>query len=247
MITCVVPASSEITLVLVDFDDTLVDTAPRFLNARRELFRVLTEVGFSEPDVHRVHHEVIDPDMRKRFGFGPSRMEPAFRATYEALCAAADREMDEVVAERVCLLGRGVAGTPPVLDGAIDALARLARSLPTALYTQAGDAAYQMGCIEECGILDIIPSERIRICERKTTAAFREVLSEFAIGDPATVWMIGNSMRSDINPALEAGAHAIFVEMAEPWAFDMVDPVSNEFKRVGSFGEAVNLLLPPKD
>jgi putative hydrolase of the HAD superfamily len=247
MITCVVPASSEITLVLVDFDDTLVDTAPRFLNARRELFRVLAEAGFPEPEVERVHHEVIDPSMRKRFGFGPSRMEPAFRATYEALCAAADREMDKAMAERVCLLGRGVAGTPPVLNGAIDALARLARSLPTALYTQAGDAAYQMGCIAECGILDIIPAERIRICEHKTTAAFRQALKEFAISDPATTWMIGNSMRSDINPALEAGANAIFVEMAEPWVFDMVAPVSNDFHRVGSFGEAVNLLLPPED
>lgn len=247
MITCGVPASSEITLVLVDFDDTLVDTAPRFLNARRELFRLLTEAGFSEPEVHRVHHEVIDPNMRKRFGFGPSRMEPAFRATYQELCAAADREVDAAIAERVCLLGRGVAGTPPALNGAIDALARLASSLPTALYTQAGDPAYQMGCIEECGILDIIPSERIRICEHKTTAAFRLVLREFAISDPATVWMIGNSMRSDINPALEAGAHAIFVEMADPWAFDMVEPVSNEFQRVGSFGEAVDLLLPAED
>ncbi|HEX6557911.1 MAG TPA: hypothetical protein VF021_00570, partial [Longimicrobiales bacterium] len=56
-------------------------------------------------------------------------------------------------------------------------------------------------------------------------------------------WMVGNSMRSDINPALEAGANAIFVEVSDPWEFDLVDPVADTFHRVGTFGEAVDLLL----
>lgn len=232
-----------IELVLVDFDDTLVDTAPRFQNARRELFRLLLEHGFTEPDVHRVHHNDVDPVMRQQFGLGPARMEPAFRATYEALCRLGNLPIDAALAERAAQIGRAVAGSPPVFDGALVALTRLATALPTALYTQSGDYDYQFGCVRDAGVLDILPLERVRVIERKTTEQFRLILRDFGIKDPATVWMVGNSLRSDINPALEAGANAVYIETADPWEFDMVEPFSDGFHTVGSFPEAVDFLL----
>jgi putative hydrolase of the HAD superfamily len=236
-----------IQLVLVDFDDTLVDTAPRFHNARLELFRLLVEMGYDEAEVYRLHHDEIDPVMRARFGFGPHRLEHSFRATYEALCAAFGHDPDDDVLHSAGLLGKAVAGPPPPLDGALAALERLQRTLPTALYTQSGDLEYQMSCVRACGILDIVPPERVVICEHKTTAQFQRVLDDFRIDDPAAAWMIGNSMRHDINPALEAGANAIFVEVADPWEFDVVPPVSETFHAVRSFEAAVNLLLPEQE
>jgi putative hydrolase of the HAD superfamily len=238
-----VPLVSAIELVLVDFDDTLVDTAPRFQRARRALFDLLINLGFDEESVRRTHHDEIDPLMRKRFGFGPKRLEHAFRGTYEHLCTGAQRALDEAIATQCAHIGRTVAGTPPLLAGALDALRRLAEALPTALYTQAGDIDYQLACITDCGLLDIVHHERVRITERKTTEQFRAVLSEFEITSPANVWMIGNSMRSDINPALESGANAIFVDVENPWEFDVVDPVHNGFERVRTFPDAVELLL----
>lgn len=232
-----------IQLVLVDFDDTLVDTAPRFHNARLELFRLLVETGFPEPDVYRVHHDEVDPAMREQFGFGPHRLEYSFRATYETLCNALGHQVDDVVADRAARLGKAVAGPPPLLAGAVDALRRLNDALPTALYTQSGDLEYQMGCVQACGLLEILPVDRVVIAAHKTTAEFGRVLDSFSIADPAGVWMIGNSMRHDINPALEAGANAIFVEVADPWEFDVVPPVSDTFHTVRSFPAAVDLLL----
>jgi putative hydrolase of the HAD superfamily len=136
-----------------------------------------------------------------------------------------------------------VAGTPPLLDGSLQALSRLAHALPTVLYTQSGDAAYQLSCIRDCGVLDVVQHERVRITERKTIEQFQAVLDEFGITEPATVWMIGNSMRSDINPALACGANAIFVDVDEPWEFDVVDPIHDGFYTVRTFPEAVELLL----
>jgi putative hydrolase of the HAD superfamily len=239
--------NAEISLVLVDFDDTLVDTAPRFHNARLELFRLLTDSGFDEPDVYRVHHDEVDPQMRERYGFGPHRLEHSFRATYEALCGTCGQDVDDVLADHAARLGRSVAGPPPLLSGALDALHRLNRALPTALYTQAGDLDYQMGCVRACGILEIVPLERVVICAHKTPQQFERVLGSFAVEDPATVWMIGNSMRHDINPALQAGANAIFVEVADPWEFDVVPPLSDSFHTVPSFAAAVDLLLPGQE
>ncbi len=235
--------ASEIELVLVDFDDTLVDTAPRFQRARRELFDLLIGLGFDEELVRRTHHDEIDPIMRTRFGLGPQRLQHAFRETYVHLCGNAQRTADETVATHCEAIGRTVAGTPPLLAGALEALRTLAHALPTVLYTQSGNVDYQLGCIAECGVLDVVQHERVRITDRKTTEQFRAVLAEFGVSDPRNVWMIGNSMRSDINPALEVGANAIFVDVDEPWEFDVVDPLHTDFHRVRTFPEAVDLLL----
>jgi putative hydrolase of the HAD superfamily len=233
----------EISLVLVDFDDTLVDTAPRFLGARRTLFERLVALGFDEARCRTLHHDVVDPGMMRRYGFGPNRLEHSFRETYLALCAERGGTPQPRVIRELEAIGRTVAGTPPLLDGALDALARLARRLPTVLYTQSGDAEYQLTCVSEAGVVDILGAERIHITARKTPEAFRQALDRFGVADPALAWMVGNSMRSDINPALAVGANAILVDVPEPWEFDMVEPVSPGFLRARSFGEAVAVLL----
>jgi putative hydrolase of the HAD superfamily len=242
-----VQSASSIELVLVDFDDTLVDTAPRFQRARQELFDLLVSLGYEAELVRQTHHEEIDPVMRQRFGLGPQRLEHAFRETYEHLCMRAAHALDESIAMRCALLGRTVAGTPPLLEGALHALQRLASHLPTVLYTQSGDYDYQLACVTDSGVLEVIRHEHIRITERKTADQFRILLDEFDVRDPGTVWMIGNSMRSDINPALECGANAIFVDVENPWEFDVVDPIHDDFYRVRSFPEAVDFLLNRKE
>lgn len=232
-----------IELVLVDFDDTLVDTAPRFLGARRQLFARLASLGFEDAHCRDVHHQRVDPDMMRRFGFGPNRLEHSFRETYLALCdehGAAARP--EVVAELEAI-GRAVAGTPPLLDGALDALAELATRLPTVLYTQSGDPEYQLSCVAGAGVTDILGAERIRVCGRKTPEAFRAALEHYGVADPRLAWMVGNSMRSDINPALAAGANAILVDVPEPWEFDVVEPLSGDYVHVRSFSDAVRYLF----
>lgn len=233
----------DVRLVLVDFDDTLVDTAPRFARARDSLFRLLVEAGFDAAEAERVHHQEVDPAMRERHGFGPHRMGPAFAETYLALCAAAGIDPEEAFAARCLELGAAVAGTPPALDGAFPALRRLSRRLPTAIYTQSADAAYQLRCLREAGVVDLVGDARVRVVPVKTAAVLRETLDAFGVEDPAGAWMVGNSLRSDINPALELGVNAILVEQPDPWHHDVVEPLHDGFRRASAFSEAVDFLL----
>jgi putative hydrolase of the HAD superfamily len=234
---------ADVALVLVDFDDTLVDTAPRFQNARRSLFALLCSLGAEEAHVHRVHHERVDPVMLERHGLGPARLEHSFRRTYEVVSEELGWAVSAELAAHCAGLGKAVAGAPPLLNGAMDALHRLARGFPTAVFTAAADRAYQLSCVEAAGVHEVVGPERVVVCERKTAAAFQRALSDFRIENPGSVWMIGNSIRSDINPALEVGARAILVEVSEPWEFDMVEPVSSDFVRVASFPHAVDYLF----
>jgi putative hydrolase of the HAD superfamily len=43
--------------------------------------------------------------------------------------------------------------------------------------------------------------------------------------DPARTWMIGNSPKSDVNPALEAGLNAVFIPHEFTWALEKTDIV----------------------
>lgn len=237
------PRPGEVSLVLVDFDDTLVVTAPRFQNARRALAAHLVAQGFDEALIWRVHHDEVDPEMRRLYGLGPFRLEPAFRATYHRLCALAGRIPDPAVEEECAALGRGVAGTPPCVEGALEALDRLARVYPTIVYTQSGHPDDPFQVVRESAVLDVLPPERVRVCAHKDEAEFRRTLRVYGVDDPGTAWMIGNSVRADINPALQAGARAILVEAEDPWQHDLVDPVSADFVRVPRFPDAVDFLL----
>lgn len=232
-----------IDLVLVDFDDTLVETAPRFLNSRSALFELLHRSGFDPERARRVHHDEVEPEMLRTVGFGPYRLEPSFRETYARLCAEAGLPVDPAIADSCADLGRAVAGTPPPIAGALQALASLAEVHPTAVYTQAADAEYQLSCLTEAGVLAAVGVERVVITPRKTAAAFREAIAKLGATDPSRVWMVGNSIRSDVNPALEAGANAILVEIEGGWEYDHAEPVSDQFLRAGSFVDAARILL----
>lgn len=231
-----------IDLVLVDFDDTLVDTGPRFQHARRSLIALMTEAGFAEDVAREMLFDRIDPDMRDRFGLGPRRMEPAFVATYRRLCELHGIAVQQDIADAAAGLGRACYGAAPAFEGALDALRRLADAHPTVIYTQSGDTAYQLSCVRDAGIIDIVTEHRVHVCERKDADMFAATLYHYEVRDPKAAWMIGNSLRSDINPALEAGANAILVEAADPWEYDLVEPVSSAFHRVPSFPHAVDFL-----
>jgi putative hydrolase of the HAD superfamily len=238
------PASSAIDLVLVDFDDTLVDTGPRFQNARRSLIRLLTGLGFAEDAARHMLYNDVDPGMRVRYGLGPRRMEPAFIETYRRLCELHDYAMDDDVARQAGELGRACYGSPPAFEGALDALRILSNAHPTVVYTQSGDVEYQLSCVRGAGIIDIVNESRVHVCERKDADTFLRTIQSYGVGNAAAAWMIGNSMRSDINPALEAGANAILVEAHDPWEYDVVEPYADSFHRAPSFPHAVELLIP---
>jgi len=231
-----------IDLVLVDFDDTLVNTGPRFQGARRSLITLMEQAGFDAEVARDVLYNRVDPGMRVQYGLGPRRMEPAFVATYERLCALYGQSADREVARQAAELGRGCYGPPPAFEGALDALKRLSNTHPTVVYTQSGDLEYQLSCVRGAGIVDIITEERIRVCDRKDVGMFLHTLEQYGVQAPDAAWMVGNSIRSDINPALEAGANAILVETEDPWEHDVVDPFSPTFHRVRTFPEAVDML-----
>ena len=57
------------------------------------------------------------------------------------------------------------------------------------------------------------------IVKEKDAPAYRRLVDERGL-DPRRTWMIGNSPKSDVNPALEAGLNAVFVPHAHTWVLE---------------------------
>jgi putative hydrolase of the HAD superfamily len=230
-------------LVLVDFDDTLVETAPAFHSAREALFSLLEREGFDSEDAQDLHFNQVDPEFLAEHGMGPFRMAPSFRETYLRLCRKHGVSPSTELADECAALGRDFLGKPRVMDGSLEALRTLTGAFPTAVFSQAAQLDYQMGRVDDAGVTEVVGRDRVLITDRKTPEAFRKALRHFGVQDPRMATMVGNSLRSDINPALLVGAEAILVEPYKMWEYDNVPPVSQDFVRFTTFPEAVDFLL----
>jgi putative hydrolase of the HAD superfamily len=80
----------------------------------------------------------------------------------------------------------------------------------------------------------------VEIVTEKNPAAYREIVSKYQL-EPEVTWMIGNSPRSDVNPALAAGINAVFVPHDMTWVLEheTVDapPDGVRLLRVESFAD----------
>jgi putative hydrolase of the HAD superfamily len=80
-----------------------------------------------------------------------------------------------------------------------------------------GNFEEQAAKVERSGLRDLFSA--IEIVPEKNIAAYKELTTRHSF-DPATTWMIGNSPKSDINPALGAGLNAVFLPHDLTWALE---------------------------
>jgi putative hydrolase of the HAD superfamily len=83
--------------------------------------------------------------------------------------------------------------------------------------------------------------QAIDIVREKDDETYRAFLKDHAL-TPATCWMIGNSPKSDVLPARNAGMNAVFIPNAHTWALEHgeLDPADERVLRLRSFRELLN-------
>ncbi len=111
-----------------------------------------------------------------------------------------------------------------LLPGVAETLQILSQRHRLILVTK-GDRLEQTGKLRRSGLQVFFSA--VEVPAEKSDAAYRSVIERRRC-DPTTTWMIGNSPRSDINPALAAGLHAVFIPHACTWILEheAVDPPS---------------------
>lgn len=206
---------SEKQLVVFDGDDTLWSVEHLYDKARDRAASIVAAAGV---DPHRWDElqRGIDVANVRTLGLTRLRFPHSSVQAYERAASEAGVAVDDATREQVRLASASVFdAVAPLVPGARPVLEELARTHRLALLTQ-GDPTVQTKRIDDSGLADSF--EIVRIVDRKGRASFRAVLADAGV-DALDAWSVGNSLPSDINPALELGMGAVWVD-AHVWAHE---------------------------
>ncbi len=205
------PAPTESLNLVFDADDTLWDSNIHFLEAF-DFFAAA--VGDAVLDVSRadVHAAVRRAEMRliKTHGYGRRPYVIAMhQAAAELAPAGDDRLRDEIERIGAHLLERDCALLPDV-EPTLQVLSQRHRLL---MFTK-GQRDEQLQKLARSGLGPLF--DRVETPREKDVDAYRRLVRDADL-DPSLTFMIGNSPRSDINPAVAAGLRAVFIPHPHTW------------------------------
>jgi putative hydrolase of the HAD superfamily len=210
-------AAPRLTLgVVFDGDDTLWNTEQLYDDARALARGVVEKSGLDGAKWER-RERVIDVENVDKLGFSTERFPTSCVQAYEDLCRKSSRAIDVNIVEDIRQAARSVFERDPVLaPGAREILTALrARGVKLALLTK-GDHELQSRRMERSGLRELF--DVIQIVPEKSPAIIRSVVATLGV-DVGSAWMVGNSVRSDVLPAIKAGLRAVWID-AHVWEYE---------------------------
>jgi putative hydrolase of the HAD superfamily len=199
--------------LIFDADDTLWENNIYFERAFDEFVEFLAHSRLSAPEVRAVLDE-IEIVNREIHGYGALNFGRNLKQCYEHLCerAIAPDDLDHVMS-----FARKILEQPVELMPAVEStLAYLAERHVLLLFTK-GHPEEQKLKIEQSGLARFF--RHTAIVKEKDRESYTRLV-ECCRLDPERSWMIGNSPRSDINPALECGLGAVYIPHPRTWSLE---------------------------
>ncbi|HEV7271821.1 HAD family hydrolase [Pseudoxanthomonas sp.] len=209
-----------------DGDDTLWKSEDYYRQAEADFEAILG--AYVDLADARTHQHLLDVERRnlKIFGYGVkgmtlSMLETAIQVTAERISA---HDL-----HRVIEIGRATLQHPvDLLPGIRDAVERIAADHEIVLITK-GDLFHQEAKIAQSGLADLF--HRIEVVSEKDQATYARVLRELEVA-PSAFAMVGNSLRSDIEPVLALGGWGIHMPYHVTWALEAEHGVAADAPRL---------------
>ncbi len=220
--------------LLIDADDTLWENNVYFERAIVRFISFLNHHQFSPEQVRAVLNDV-ERECIATHGYGLHSFAHALVKTFERL------SVNPVTPEshaQIVTFAQSIENHPiEFLPEVPETLQYLSTRHRLILVTK-GALAEQSGKIERSGLKQYF--EAAEIVAEKNAAIYHSLLEKHSLS-PASTWMVGNSPKSDINPALAAGLNAIFVPHGDTWILEHEEvnaaPPSQQLLIVGRFAE----------
>ena len=218
--------------LLCDADDTLWENNIYFERAISEFIQYLDHPCLSPRAVRERLDEIEIRNIRLR-GYGTKNFARNLVECFETLRGrlAADKERQRIVG----MTDRISNCEIELLPGVVKTLAELGRRHRLALVTK-GDRHEQRAKLKRSGLAGFF--KHVVTAPEKDVECYRRLITEIG-ADAMTTWMIGNSPKSDINPALEAGLGAVLVPHPSTWSLEVqaVPEFHERFRTVKRFSD----------
>jgi putative hydrolase of the HAD superfamily len=228
-----------IEVVAFDGDDTLWHSESHFVDAHE---RFCALVAPYVEDRALVDERVVTTEARNLAisGYGAkaftlSLIETAIELTGGRITG---RDISAILD-----LGKGLLDHPvELLDGVDEVVAELGASGRRLIVVTKGDLFHQEAKVAGSGLAERFA--RVEIVSEKDVATYRRVIEAVEV-EPEQFLMIGNSVRSDVLPVVELGAHAAHLPYVYTWELEHVpdaDAARQGFHELASIRELPDLV-----
>ncbi|QQA42489.1 HAD family hydrolase [Pelagovum pacificum] len=226
-------------LIGFDADDTLWHNE-RFFRMTQEHFAELLS-DHAEPG--HLSEKLLEAERRNigRYGFG---IKGFTLSMIETALEVTDRKVPGEVIAAIVEAGKEMLGHPiELLPHAKDAVESLSGRAEIALITK-GDLLDQERKLAQSGLGDLF--DAVEIVSAKTPQVYGRI---FARHGRAQSMMVGNSLRSDVIPAIDAGGYGVHVPHDLTFALEHADAPedSAKFRRIADLSELEQLVLALSD
>jgi putative hydrolase of the HAD superfamily len=219
-------------VIAFDADDTLWHNESTFQATEKQFAQLLGRPH----DEEVVRKRLLETEVRNlgHFGYGVkgfilSMIETAIELTGGEI---AGRDIHQIIA-----WGHDMLRAPvELLDGVRDTVEVLSRNYRLMLLTK-GDLFDQESKLARSGMGELFSA--VEIVSDKNVSTYRAIMKRHGV-EPRRFLMIGNSLKSDVLPPLDAGASAIHIPYYTTWAHEQVPEealAGRHFARLERIGE----------
>jgi putative hydrolase of the HAD superfamily len=206
-----------------DADDTLWHNE-RFFKLTQDRFEELLS-DYSEKSL--LHARLVEAERRNigHYGFG---VKGFVLSMIETAIDVTDGAVPGHVIQKLLDAGQEMLAHPiELLPHAQSTVETLARDYRIVLITK-GDLLHQERKLAQSGLGELF--DDVAIVSDKSVHTYQTVFAGY--GGPASAMMVGNSMKSDVVPAVEAGSWGVYVPHDLGWDLEKADPPQNPRYRV---------------
>lgn len=205
--------------LLIDADDTLWENNILYLRCAAQFEEFMASLGF-ERDAVGETLAACETDVIPTYGYGPDGFVVSLGLACERLMRQRGQEAGPALLDKARSFGEATLSPPMVLiPGVEPTLTALRPSTLLAMVTKGGEQT-QHSKIERSGLGPLF--DALYVVPEKDTHTYRRIVSDLAL-DRSCTWMVGNSPRSDINPATEVGLGGIFIPNDHTWMAEEQD------------------------
>jgi len=215
-----------IKTIAFDADDTLWHTERIFISTKEKYAALLAD--YHDYDYIERHLDATETKNIQHFGYG---VKGFTLSMIETACELTEGRVTGDKIKQIIDFAREMLAAPiDVLEGVRETVEELSKNYRLMVITK-GDLLDQETKLARSGLGDYF--DAFEIVPRKDAKIYKYVMRRHGIA-PEEFLMVGNSLKSDILPVLEAGAQAVFVPYETEWFHERV----SEEELVGkSFGQ----------
>jgi len=230
------PATPRLTTIGFDADDTLWQNEQFYQATQAHFIELLKD--YADPE--ELPDRLLKVMLRNigAYGFG---IKSFTLSMVETAVEVTDGRAPGEVIQQILSAGREMAGHPvETLPFARETLEALAGRYRLVLITK-GDLFDQERKIAQSGLGELFAA--VEIVSDKNRSTYERVFTRHGDG-PTKSMMIGNSLKSDVLPALAAGSWGVFVPHDLTWAYEHAETPEGEkrFRQVAHLGELPKLI-----